>query len=151
DHCWKVDPLPLLPNLSIVFAITVVLAFWVRNWLRTRRTGVLAMALSLLFLDLALAVGPFETLTGLLTPAETLWGVFVVPALGLVASYWLVVFCWYLNNPDDVAARYARRRVVILAVALVLLTAFFLLGPVPRQLPTVSSSYADVPFVLPYL
>lgn len=139
----------LLPNLAIVFAITVVVVFWVRNWLRTRKPGVLAMVLSLLFLDLALSIGPFETLTGL-PLAVRLWGLFLTHALGLVASYWLVVFCWHLANTDEVPARNARRRVVVLVISLVLLTVFFLLGPVSQHLATVSSSDGDKPFVLPY-
>ena len=83
--------MPLLPNLLIVAAITTALGFWLRNWLRSRRPGVRAMLLSLLFLDVALCIGPFETLTGLLTPAERLWGAFFVHVLGLTAAYWLVV------------------------------------------------------------
>lgn len=143
--------MPLLPNLLILFAITTALVFWLRNWLRTRRPGVRAMLLALLFLDLSLSIGPFETLTGLLSPAERLWGVFFVHVLCLAAAYWLVVFCMYLNNTDNVARRHARQRSVLLVITLALLAAFFLLGPVPEHLATVSSADGDKPFILPYL
>jgi len=57
----------------------------------------------------------------------------------------------YLTNSDDVARRLSRNRSVLLVAALVLLATFFLLGPVPENLPTVSSADGDKPFVLPYL
>ena len=56
--------MPLSANLVVVALITIVLAFWTASWRASRRPGARAMVLSLAFLDLALVIGPIETITG---------------------------------------------------------------------------------------
>lgn len=137
--------MPFLADLAVVVLVTVVLAGWIAAWRASRRPGALAMVLSLVFLDLALAIGPFETATGLLSRPATLWGAFGVHALTMIAGYWLVVFC------HDGAAGSSRRPLGLVLVALVVLFGLFLAGPVREHLETVSSAHGDQPFVLAYL
>ncbi|TWP47404.1 hypothetical protein FKR81_32335 [Lentzea tibetensis] len=135
---------------ATVLSVTAALTFWVRSYQQSRKPGVRAMCLSLLLLDLALCLGvkggPVEAGIGVPGLAQ-----FIQHVCVLTSAYWLQVFCLHLTHRPDETAPLTRRRAITLAVALIGLSTFYVLGPLQSDLVFIPSSAGDQPWVPQYL
>lgn len=69
----------------------------------------------------------------------------------LTSAFWLQVFCLHLTQSADEVEKRKRARVILLIVALVGLTAFYIVGPVRSELASMPSSAGNKPWVAEYL
>jgi hypothetical protein len=136
--------------VPVVLVVTAALGFWVSSYRQTRNPAVRAMCMALAFLDVGVLVG-FANGHASNSFLAALPLQLVQHSMILTAAFYLKMFCLHLtSDPERVTAKVRRRRVV-LVVALVGLTIFYVLGPWRANLAEVHSVYGDQKWVTPYL
>ncbi|WP_141981040.1 MAB_1171c family putative transporter [Saccharothrix saharensis] len=138
--------------IPVVLVVTTALGFWASSYRQTRNAGVRAMCMALLLLDVGMLVGYLNVVGRTWHPVLAMLPLQLVQHVAVLgAAFYLKMFCLHLTAaPERVAAK-ARRRRVVLAVALVALTTFYLLGPWQAGLTEVHSAYGNQRWVAPYL
>lgn len=136
---------------TVIVAATISLAVHVVRWLRLRGSEQAGAVVFRLLLVIGLALGYPE----IYFFVDRLLGVPSLPQLvqhlaGVGIAYHLVTLVFRTVLPAERARRSARVLAAVLCGCSAGLITFYLLGPLPNRLPTISSRYAGSPWVTEY-
>lgn len=134
-------------SFVLIAIVSFAFFFW-RGSVVGSKPSVQAMCKALGLLALALFFGLMMNLVGLSPLSGILQA--VQNAVTLVSAYSLMVFCLLTGNPGSDVSRRIRNRRVGLRIALIVLAACFVLGPLQEGVPIISGSYAADKFLLAY-